>query len=85
MLVGAEDGHNVYTLSSDLPRLLESPQLVPLFRPAKPFAKDPAFEAYLVNCSDYLRRQIIIYEHWPQRRYDARGYKNEKVFADMNA
>ena len=44
-----------------------------------------AYERYLLNCSDYLRRQMMIYEHWPQRRYDVLGYRKEKVFADMNA
>jgi hypothetical protein len=43
------------------------------------------YERYLLDCSDYLRRQMIIYEHWPQRRYDVLGYRNEKVFTDMNA
>ena len=46
--------------------------------------KDPAYERYLVNCSDYLKRQMMIYEHWPQRRYDVLGYREEKVFTDMN-
>jgi len=44
-----------------------------------------AYERYLLNCSDYLKRQMIIYEHWPQRKYDVLGYRNEKVFTDMNA
>ncbi|HUR68560.1 MAG TPA: hypothetical protein VM370_04880 [Candidatus Thermoplasmatota archaeon] len=44
-----------------------------------------AYERYLLDCSDYLRRQMMIYEHWPQRRYDVLGYRREKVFADMNA
>jgi len=44
-----------------------------------------AYERYLLDCSDYLRRQMMIYEHWPQRKYDVLGYRNEKVFADMNA
>lgn len=44
-----------------------------------------AYERYLLDCSDYLRRQMIIYEHWPQRKYDVLGYRNEKVFPDMNA
>lgn len=48
-------------------------------------AKDDAYERYLHNCSDYLKRQMMIYEHWPQRRYDVLGYRNEKVFTDMNA
>lgn len=44
-----------------------------------------AYARYLLNCSDYLKRQMMIYEHWPQRRYDVLGYKDEKVFADMNS
>jgi hypothetical protein len=47
--------------------------------------KDSAYERYLLNCSDYLKRQMMIYEHWPQRRYDVLGYRKEKVFTDMNA
>ena len=46
---------------------------------------DSPYERYLLNCSDYLKRQMIIYEHWPQRKYDVLGYRNEKVFTDMNA
>lgn len=45
---------------------------------------DP-YERYLLDCSDYIRRQMMIYEHWPQRRYDVLGYRSEKVFTDMNA
>ncbi len=44
-----------------------------------------AYARYLLNCSDYLKRQMMIYEHWPQRRYDALGYREEKVFTDMNS
>lgn len=47
--------------------------------------RNEAYERYLLDCSDYLRRQMIVYEHWPQRRYDVLGYREEKVFADMNA
>jgi hypothetical protein len=61
-------------------------------RPAEPKLSSPvdsaeaaAYERYLLNCSDYLKRQMIIYEHWPQRRYDTLGYRKEKVFTDMNA
>lgn len=43
-----------------------------------------AYEQYLLHCSDYLKRQMMIYEHWPQRKYDVLGYRDEKVFADMN-
>ena len=48
-------------------------------------AQNGPYERYLIDCSDYLRRQMMIYEHWPQRRYDVLGYRKEKVFADMNA
>lgn len=48
-------------------------------------AQNEAYDRYLLDCSDYLRRQMMIYEHWPQRRYDVLGYREEKVFADMNA
>ena len=44
-----------------------------------------AYERYLLHCSDYLKRQMLVYEHWPQRRYDVLGYRKEKVFTDMNA
>ena len=47
--------------------------------------RNEAYERYLLDCSDYLRRQMMIYEHWPQRKYDVLGYRNEKVFPDMNA
>lgn len=57
----------------------------PLLLPFPVETPSTAYERYLVNCSDYLRRQMMIYEHWPQRRYDVLGYRNEKVFADMNA
>jgi hypothetical protein len=53
--------------------------------PGTSLASTPAYERYLVDCSDYLRRQMMIYEHWPQRKYDVLGYRKEKVFADMNA
>lgn len=43
-----------------------------------------AYSRYLLNCSDYLKRQMMIYQHWPQRRYDVLGYRDEKVFTDMN-
>lgn len=45
---------------------------------------DDPYSRYLANCSDYLRRQMMIYQHWPQKRYDSLGYKDEKVFTDMN-
>lgn len=51
---------------------------------AKRAVENDAYEQYLLHCSDYLKRQMMIYEHWPQRKYDVLGYRNEKVFADMN-
>lgn len=57
--------------------------LLPL-APAAERETNDAYERYLLNCSDYLRRQMMIYEHWPQRKYDVLGYRNEKVFTDMN-
>ena len=72
---------------------LASPLLVPnanvlLRRPrddARADGPPDAYERYLMSCSDYLKRQMMVYEHWPQRRYDVLGYRNEKVFTDMNA
>jgi len=43
-----------------------------------------AWEAYMASCTDYIKRQVIVYQNWPQRRYDATGYRREKVFSDMN-
>lgn len=43
-----------------------------------------AWERYLDSVSDYLRRQIIVYKNWPQRRYNELGYLDEVVFNDMN-
>jgi hypothetical protein len=57
----------------------------PILTPLAETANSSAYERYLLNCSDYLKRQMIIYEHWPQRKYDSLGYRNEKVFTDMNA
>jgi hypothetical protein len=34
---------------------------------------------------DYLARQMVVYQNWPQRRFDGRGLLREKVFTDMNA
>lgn len=59
---------------------LDSPRLSRTREP-----RDAAYERYLLSCSDYLKRQMMIYEHWPQRRYDVLGYRKEKVFADQNA
>jgi hypothetical protein len=58
-------------------------------RPLFPFPDvgkgDPAWDAYMSSCSDYIKRQILIYQNWPQRRYNELGYLEEKVFTDMNA
>ncbi|MHB8605139.1 MAG: hypothetical protein ACYDCK_07750 [Thermoplasmatota archaeon] len=40
---------------------------------------------YLALVSDYFRRQMLIYENWPQRRFTALGYADEKLFTDQNA
>lgn len=64
---------------------LDLPTRFPAVRRPRTDAEKAAYERYLLNCSDYLKRQMMIYEHWPQRRYDVLGYRNEKVFTDMNA
>jgi hypothetical protein len=58
-----------------------------LLLPFPPVGAPPStpYEQYLLDCSDYIRRQMMIYENWPQRRYDVLGFRDEKVFADMNA
>lgn len=43
-----------------------------------------AWERYMASCTDYIKRQFIVYQNWPQRKYDATGYRKEKVFTDMN-
>lgn len=58
------------------------------FSPLKlPFraSGDDAFDRYMAAVSDYLKRQILVYQNWPQRRYGTMGYLDEKVFPDMNA
>lgn len=57
---------------------------LPTAAPRRGRSDKEAYERYLLNCSDYLKRQMMIYEHWPQRRYDVLGYREEKVFTDMN-
>lgn len=47
-------------------------------------AEREAFELYMAACTDYIKRQLIVYQNWPQRKYDATGYRKEKVFSDMN-
>ncbi len=46
---------------------------------------DAAWKAYMDSCSDYLKRQLLIYQNWPQRRFTPVGYVEDKVFTDMNA
>ena len=43
-----------------------------------------AWDRYISLVSDYLRRQILVYKNWPQRRYNELGYLDEVVFNDMN-
>jgi hypothetical protein len=43
-----------------------------------------AWEAYMASCTDYIKRQLIVYQNWPQRKYDTTGYRREKVFSDQN-
>lgn len=57
---------------------------MPFLLPGAPEG-DPAWDAYMSSCSDYLRRQIVVYQNWPQRRFTTLGYVDEKVFTDMNA
>ena len=46
---------------------------------------DPAFAAYIDACEAYFLRQLLVYQHWPQHRYNQLGYTDEKVFPDRNA
>lgn len=46
--------------------------------------EDAAKKAYLALCSDYLKRQLIVYENWPQYRLTESGYTAQKVFRDQN-
>jgi len=48
-------------------------------------AKTDAFARYMASCNDYLKRQIIVYQNWPQRKFSVTGYTEEKVFTDQNA
>jgi hypothetical protein len=43
-----------------------------------------AWERYMASCTDYIKRQLIVYQNWPQRRWEATGYRKEKVFSDLN-
>ena len=50
-----------------------------------PTERGEAFDLYLALCGDYVKRQALVYSNWPQRRWDATGYRDEKVFSDRNA
>ncbi len=64
--------------------LVNLPRLEAEVASSSPSAKD-ARARYVHMVADYVKRQMLVYEHWPQRRYDALGYTEEKVFTDMNA
>lgn len=46
--------------------------------------QEQAWERYMASCTDYIKRQLIVYQNWPQRKWEATGYRREKVFTDMN-
>lgn len=72
---------NVYAAAGRIGTSLKrADEKLPSFGPRE----KAAYERYLLSCSDYLKRQMIVYQHWPQRRYDTLGYRDEKVFTDMN-
>lgn len=56
----------------------------PPARERKDGTQDAAWERYMASCTDYIKRQVIVYQNWPQRRWDPTGYREEKVFTDMN-
>ena len=43
-----------------------------------------AWERYMASCTDYIKRQLIVYQNWPQRKWEPSGYRDEKVFRDQN-
>ncbi len=45
---------------------------------------DEPRDRYLRTVSDYFKRQLLVYQNWPQRKYGALGYTEEKVFRDQN-
>jgi hypothetical protein len=47
-------------------------------------AQDAAWQRYMASCTDYIKRQLIVYQNWPQRRWSPEGYRKEKVFSDLN-
>ena len=60
---------------------------VAIDRGRKSGADDPAnqaWERYMASCTDYIKRQVIVYQNWPQRRWAPTGYRKEKVFSDLN-
>ncbi|HVL49638.1 MAG TPA: hypothetical protein VM889_13870 [Candidatus Thermoplasmatota archaeon] len=59
--------------------------LLPRRREGPPTEDDLAWERYLAACTDYLKRQMIVYQNWPQRKVGRLGYTDEKVFDDQNA
>lgn len=50
-----------------------------------PETEDAALDEYVDACEAYFRRQLVIYQNWPQHRYGPLGYTEEKVFVDQNA
>lgn len=38
----------------------------------------------MASCTDYIKRQLIVYQNWPQRRWSPEGLRKEKVFTDLN-
>lgn len=43
------------------------------------------WDRYIQSCAAYLKRQILVYKHWPQKDFDEMGYSGETVFRDRNA
>lgn len=43
------------------------------------------WDRYMQSCARYLKRQILVYQHWPQKAFDEMGYQDETVFRDRNA
>ena len=53
-------------------------------KPAAQPSADPE-KTYRDLCNHYMRRQIVVYQHWPQRKLGPLGYSAQKVFLDQNA
>ncbi len=49
------------------------------------FDDDASIDEYLDSCESYYRRQLVVYQNWPQRKYGPLGYTSEKQFVDQNA